>query len=373
MFLFSIIFIGCGGSEVMLKPKYDGKEISTKKISQPNIKISKVVDRRTSDNKTVGTANVGMFNKTVPYHLSVPLNEFVQSIYDTLFLLRGDAAAIPAVIYIDTLEVGEYSTLFGEHGRMKAKMFFGVPLQSDSTIYITTRFDESVTSGIDVTNMLEPLLYKGIVDCGLQFAKKIDAMDVHPRANQDQQNATPESLSTTAILAPPPSNIENAIEATEPQSTPKSFSDGGIMYSKGSVVKSGVRLFYNMLLQNDSSKKMLGFGYNLEVLSIDNTKDGFKGTMVTFGGNIVYRRLFSDAPTSAYVGLQGTLTFGNETIDYGTRKETSFYFGPILRETIGVTFSQKVYIEAGLFEILLIGSKLLPSDIGFTAGISFGI
>lgn len=368
--LFALSFTGCGGSEVLLHPNYSVKEITSKKISAPRVKISQVVDQRTSDNKTIGAANVGLFNKTVPYRVSVPLNEFIQHTYDTLFSMDEDSAAISVIVYVDTFTVGEYTTLFGEYGRLEAKLFFGVRNHSDSIMYITTRFDESVKSGIDVTNMLEPLVYTGIADCGTQFAKKALEMNIQP---QRYQQGKTDSLVALPAGVQPQQIARHAIEATELQAKPKTYSDVGAMYSSGGKVKTGVRIFYNTLFQKDSSRNIFGFGYNIEVLDIDNTRDGFMGTMITYGGNIVLRALFSEAPNTAYIGLQGTLSFGNETIDYGTKKESSFYFGPILRQTIGITLNKKVYFDIGVFEMLLLGSKLLPNDAGITAGISIGI
>jgi hypothetical protein len=150
-------------------------------------------------------------------------------------------------------------------------------------------------------------------------------------------------------------------------------SDIGAMYSSGDKIKTGVRVFYNMLTQKENSRMTFGFGYNLEVLSIENKNDGFTGTMLTYGGNLLLRAMLTDAPVSPFVGLQGTLTFGNETIDYGYKKESSFYFGPYVRETIGVSFDKKVFLEAGVYQIKLFGSKMLPDDIGFCAGLAVGI
>jgi hypothetical protein len=165
----------------------------------------------------------------------------------------------------------------------------------------------------------------------------------------------------------------HTIEINAQGSQPKSYSDIGFSYSAGGKVKSGFRICYNMLKQKDSSSSLLGFGYNLEVLKVMNKESMIEGTIVTFGGNFALRQLLSEENTSAYFGLQGTLTFGSESIDYGSHKESSFYFGPLIRETLGVSFDKKVYLEAGVYEILLIGSKMLPNDIGFTIGVSFGI
>ncbi len=358
--------IGCGGSELLIQPKYSNTIIKENKITTSSVKISSVIDRRNADAHTIGSAKVGMFNKTVPYKISIPLSDFVKTVIDST-IQRKDSSIIPAVVYVDTFEVGEKYSLFSENGIMKTVMYWGVPVSPDSMMYITTRFDDIVSSGVDVTDQLEPLIYKGIVDCAKQCTDKLHSMNIQLYA------ASPDSLSSFVTQSAPADIAKKAVEAVDPGSKPKIYNDIGVAYSEGDRITTGVRIFYNTLSQKDSSKMMYGFGYNLEVLKITNTSAGIEGSMITFGGNLMLRALLNDAKVSPYVGGSLTLTFGSESIDYGTHKESSFYFGPFVRESIGLSFNKKFYVEIGAFQVKLFGSKMLPDDVGFTAGVSFGI
>lgn len=371
-----LLMTGCGGSEVLVRPDYRAKAFTAARVLHPAVTIGSVTDRRVSDPMVIGSANVGMFNKNVPFRLTVPAAEFVRTAFDTFFVSSTVGDALRADVYIDTLSVGEYTTLFGEYGRVRIKVLFSVPVRSDSTVVIAARYDGNVRSGMDVTASLEPLLYAGVADCAAQFAAKITTMGLHrlpERTAVDTGTASSAALPVMTAAAPPPPDASTVIDAVDPRTLPKRYADVGVLYSTGGLVTGGVRIFYNELMKKDSSRSMTGFGYNLEVLPVNNTKDFITGTMVTYGGTIVYRGLLSDAATSGYVGLQGTITLGTESIKYLDGTRTSFFVGPVLRQTLGVSFNKKFYAEAGLYEILLLGSKMLPSDVGFTAGLSFGI
>jgi hypothetical protein len=362
----SCAFIGCGGNDVLLKPNYSNKEIVTHRNIESGMRVAKVVDHRKSDDKTIGTARVGMFDKTVPYHISVPVREFVKTVYDSLFAGKKEKTVIPVTAYIDTFTIREEYGLFVEKGIFQAKIIFSIPLIGDSLLFIATTTKKTVSSSVDVTNQLEPLIYQGIVDCGEQLTNDLR------RHSQTMKAIVPDSASFFAMddSIKIPDHISKAISADDSM---KNYSDIGFGYIGGSKVSNGFKLSYNSLKQKDGSLSMNGYGYNLEILKIVNNDAMINGTMVTFGGNFIWRRMFSPKPTSAYFGLQGTLTFGSESVDYGYEKRTSFFFGPIVRETLGISLSKKIYIEAGSFQIGLLGSKMLPSDIGFTIGMSAGL
>jgi len=365
--IIAVVLIGCGGNQVLLKPNYSKHEIVANKVKNANVRTTAVIDRRTVDKDVIGSARVGMLDKTVPYRTAVPVAAFVKRIFDSLLVADSSAAVIPVVAYIDTMEVKEGNELFAETGIFQAKVIFGVPVTRDSLLYITTRFDETISSALDITDRLEPLIYKGIVDCGRQFADKVRSMNVQ------WFNAPPDSASAIVARVQERSVPAQTIEAVVQKPAPKSYPDIGFMFSGGNKIQSGFRFSYNMYAQKDSSLTMPGFGYILEILSIDNADKEIKGTIVTFGGAFGVRFLMSDAPTSGFIGGTGSLVFGNESIDYGGSTKTSFFIGPIIRETIGVTFNKKAYLEFGLYEVKLFGSTMLPDDIGFTAGLAFGI
>ncbi|HEY9166833.1 MAG TPA: hypothetical protein VIS48_11785 [Candidatus Kryptonia bacterium] len=363
--IISITLAGCGGSEVLLRPNYSVKEIVDHKVTDVSVKITKVIDRRKSDPRTVGTARVGMMNTLVPYHLSVPLPEFVKGIYDSLFV-DSVGPTIHAAVYIDSFRVREEQSLFNETGVMNARIYFGIPVSRDSVVYIETSSEQRAHSGIDVTDMLEPLIYKSTVDCALQFAD-------HVRLTGRASLLASCDSSTSAIVENSTLPPSNAVEVGWKRPPFRLHSDAGFSYGAGGKITSDVRLFWNMMTQKDSSSIMMGYGLNLDILNVTNQSAMIKGSIVGFGGNYVFRALLSGRKVSPFIGLEGTLIFGNESIDYGTSTETSFFFGPLLRQTIGISINRQFFIEAGIFEIVLAGSEMLPNDVGFNAGMSFGI
>ncbi len=362
----SLILVGCGGNEVLLQPDYSRKEITEHRINNATIKVSKVIDNRTIDARTIGTARVGMFNKTVPYRIAIPVDNFVRNVYDSLFLPSPQAPVIPVIVFIDTFEVKEAYSFFSERGEMQAKMIFGLPVSQDSLLYMHTRTLETVSSGIDVTDLLESLVYQGVVNCGLQLYDTLRASRYQFVSYGVDSIPSIPAVTRTSI----PGQIVD-LGGRLPQA--KEYSDIGLSYMSGGKIKFGVNFFYNMLKQKDSSNSMYGAGYGIAIRNIRNEDEHVEGTGISFGGCFVLRQLLSEANTSPYIGFQGTLNFGNETIDYGTHKKSSFYFGPLLYESFGVSINKKAFIEAGVYQILLIGSTMLPNDIGFGISISFGI
>jgi len=362
----SFMIAGCGGNEVLMKPNYANKLVVSNQIADSRVKVVNVIDRRNTDSTTVGTGRVGLFEREVPYRLSVPLNVFVRGVLDSLLMPSSPDSTSPAIVYIDSFEVSAPQGLFTETARVEVRMDFGIPVNADSILYIATRANEAVETFSQATPFLEPLIYKGVVDCGTQFVATIRKLDIKPSGIG--------SDTLPRMLATVPANIPLAtIEGVPQAPAPTVYHDVGLGYSTGGKVTSEIRLFGDIMAQKDSSNTMTGFGLNLDVLSITNKSSDIKGALVVFGGNFKLRQFFTDSTSSPYLGFEGTLIFGNENIRYSDHQETSFFFGPMLRETFGISIEKKLFLDAGLYECALIGSKMLPSDFGFTFGMSFGV
>lgn len=364
--LVSLLLAGCGGSEVLMKPDYSNKIISSHRITDSRVKIVRAVDRRKSDSTTVGTGRVGMFEREVPYRLSVPVSHFVQNVMDSLFVTSSATTVEPAVVYVDSFEVGAHEGLISETAKVNMKMVFGIPVTPDSVLYIATRANEDVQTFSNATPLLEPMIYRGVVDCATQFIGTVRKMNV--KFTSAQPNTVP------SVLTAPPGTAHSAmIEGVALPPQPKYYDDIGIGYSTGGKITTGVRVYGDIMIQKDSSNTMNGFGVDIDVLMVNNKSAGIKGSLATYGGDFTLRQFFSGATDSPYFGLQGMLIFGSETIKYPDHQESSFFFGPYVRETLGISFNKKVYLEAGAYECALIGSKMLPTDLGFTCGLTFGI
>ncbi|HUI28725.1 MAG TPA: hypothetical protein VLX91_00810 [Candidatus Acidoferrales bacterium] len=364
--LVSFVFAGCGGSEIVMKPDYSTELITTQRIADSHVKIVKVVDRRNVDSTTIGTGRVGLFEKEVPYRLSVPLTKFVLGVLDSDLVPSPPDSNVSAVVYIDSFDVGAPQSIFTESAKVDVKMNFGIPVSSDSMLYIVTRANEVEETFSHATPLLEPMIYKSVVDCGRQFAATLRKLDL--KLSPAKSDTTPRLFASV-----PGSTPSGTIEAVALAPQAKFYDDFGVGYSVGGKITSEIRIYGDIMTQKDSSNTMTGFGLNLNILSVTNKSAAIKGSFVVYGGNFTLRQFFSESTNSPYLGLQGTLVFGSETIKYPDHQESSFFFGPIVRETLGISFNKRAYLEAGLYECALLGSKMLPSDFGFTCGLTFGI
>ncbi|HVO72593.1 MAG TPA: hypothetical protein VMT35_01105, partial [Ignavibacteriaceae bacterium] len=78
IFILSIIHYGCSNS-VVIKPKYE-RDVFKKNIiaDSTNKKVTKVLDLRDTKATLAGSAQVGLFNKLVPYYIEDTVSLFVQ-------------------------------------------------------------------------------------------------------------------------------------------------------------------------------------------------------------------------------------------------------------------------------------------------------
>lgn len=226
-----LLCTGCGGKEVLLKPDYSGKNFPADTSFTLPVRIAKVVDCRASDPFVIGTAQVGIFNKVVPYATTVPLADFFRTSFDTLFKPMQGLMPVPAVAYVDSFAVGEKMSLFAEKGFVSSIIRFGVPVGGDSVVFITTRFDQTASSGVDVTDMLEPLVYRGIVESGKQFSAAVKMIDLSSASGDSTRDA--ESMIAAAAAS------SHMIETIDTTKKPKEYSDLSITYSRGNDIKTG--------------------------------------------------------------------------------------------------------------------------------------
>lgn len=179
--LFNIIFticcgvlIGCGNSSVIITPDYSKFDIPFNDFKRDNVRIDKVIDKRNSPPNQIGFASVGMFNKDVPYILSVSASKFVETALDKLIVKEtSEKTKIPITVFIDSFEVGEEITIFsGEVGYFNCNLRFAYPITKDSMVQTSSITKKSTSSFLDVTNSLEDLVYQGIIECAKDFVER---------------------------------------------------------------------------------------------------------------------------------------------------------------------------------------------------------
>ncbi len=372
--------MSCGAGQIVLKPNYKHKDIQAATIRAQPIEVRRVVDKRADSKFDVGTARVGLFNGTVPYVVNVPVSEFVQQELKTLFVANASKDTLQTTVYIDSMSVHEGSSLFSEYAECQLSMRFALPLRTDSTLYIQTHFRDRVTSGIDVTNQIEPLLYKAVATCASQFVSTITPMSLGSNSNLEKERLS--SADTTAadqrqMRVGTGASVQNRrdtlIQAAPVRDLSKSKSEIGFAYSWGNTLLTSLRLSYSAISSSDSSHWVFGGGAYLEYSDIYHVEKNLKGGGITYGGAVLTRYLFSTAPRSLFVGLNLALVLSKESIDYGNRKDTHFIYGAVFRETLGMSLNRKFYVEAGLMQLSINNSEILPYDTGFTLGFGFSL
>ena len=363
--IISLIFAGCGSDKVLIAPKYESKLLKTQNRQELNAKVIKVNDNRGDTSTTIGTAQVGLFNKEVPYMLGESVADFVKKSVTKILSDDKDTAFLPLNIIINKFNVHEETGTFSEMGYFESELVFVYPVGKDSLISVNTFCSEEESSGMDVTNGLEYLIYKGMSSCTDMFLNKY-----HNRKSNYITTTTNDTLFEVV-----PASSENIVVADTGHSVKyilNSENNLGASYNSGQNVKHGIQLFYQSY---DSLNNNLwgGFGYTFSFFSIENKAKYLEGSFINFN----YRYSLRYFPIINRYGLyfSGALkiSFGSEAIDYSSHKETNFFIGPIMEESIGISIFNKVYLEAGAYQLKFFGSDLLPDDVGYSVGILFKI
>ncbi len=367
------VLMGCGTSSIVVNPDFSRPALAGKSLKREDIRIVEVTDGRKPMSKNIGTVHTGMLNQKTPYILTGSLPDNVKTMLDTLLVVHREQERIfPVKVSVDMFEVGENIGIFSEEGYFACNLQFTYPLSADS-MGRRSIFAKQTTSGMDVTDALEPLIYKGIEDCARQFVEgTYDKLQnrVALTADSIKSLAAKDSIQITTAKETKNNKPQPAVSETHKKVKKDELS---FQYCQGDKIATGIRGSYLMLSRTDSSQLLWGLGISLTYFDIVNKQDFYKGTFVNFGGRLAARYLFSLSPTSAYIGGNLGLAGGTEKLTSGSSAQSNFFFGPSIEEVLGVSIGGKVCLEVGAFQLAHFGSKLLPSDIGFIVGMSIGL
>ena len=98
-----------------------------------------------------------------------------------------------------------------------------------------------------------------------------------------------------------------------------------------------------------------------------------EGKFINFGAQFLARYFLTPNRKGVYLAGAIFLTGGVEKINYGYDEEENFFYGPVFTERIGLNIENRILLEAGLFQLKLFGSKLLPSDMGYKLSVGIGL
>lgn len=355
-----ISFYGCSNS-VMIKPNYDTYVFKENIIrDSSNYKVTKVIDNRKTEPTLAGTAQVGMFNKTVPYYLNEPVRQFVENAVNKIIYNKKATKEFASIsIAIDSFKVYEKTNLFSENGYFDCKLRFYFTTADDSLYSIITS-SHQVSNRLDATGSLEGLIYQGLVDCVQKFYKTYK--DISPNNIVKREKSSEINIAGVKTIEVPDTS----------ENETNNFTIFGAQYLKGDKIKNGFQFTYQFYSPFKNPQFEDGFGYSFSYYDILNNDDLLKGSFFSFNGRYSFRYYTASSQNGIYFSGGLRLTFGNEKIDYGySNTKSNFFFGPNIEEIVGISISKKVFLEAGLFQILYAGSKLLPSDFGYLFGFYF--
>lgn len=365
---FSFVFIpffliSCGPSKIIITPDYNNEELANRN-SNDKAKIVNVIDNRSKKEKEVGTAQVGLFNKKVPFLMEKEVSKFVEESINKMIVSEiDDTVILPIQIIIDQFEVYEETGAFSEIGNFDCKLKFIYPITDDSLAVIKTKTHQEY-SGMDVTNSLEKLIYKGISSCVDTFFTKY------------KKHKSTYLVRTLNSFFYSKHNIQEYMEEEDSQKTVKKKNSSnvnlGITYSSGNDIDYGLQFLYQKF---DSLGSSLygGFGYSIQYIKI---KDSYKirdAFFLNYNFRYALRYFILENNSGPYLGGSVRLIFGTEKITDYNGEQTNFFFGPTFGEVIGYSINSKVMFELGSYQIKLFGSDLLSSDIGFSFGILFAL
>ncbi len=388
-----ILLSSCGSDQLLMKADYNVGFYGDEDLKTNEIKVVKVNDKRYKANSDTiskpktkkskrrrgkrkkkkveiqdsavyaGYVYTGVFNKKTPFVLDVPITEFVEKSINKMISYPGqNDSFIPITVDIDTFKVYEKIGLISEKGVVICALNFHYQATSDSFKIIKTYSLQEINFASDVTNSMESLVYKAMHECTEQFIR-------HHRKGKYEvvsAGAATEAFSDDGKSKMPVVVEETAYGEKAEESDMRSVVGGA--YYGGTKIKSGIGVFYNSLFYKKDEQFVHGVGLVFSYYDVENMDDGIIGTFSGFGFRYNPRYYFFKSREGLYLAYGIRLSFGNEKID----DAENFFFGPTFEEALGIKIGP-LTIEAGLFQLLHWGSKMLPDDTGFTigAGINF--
>lgn len=360
----TLFLIGCGANNIVIKPNYESADLKVTESSTINAKVIEVVDRRNEESNNAGTCQVGLMNKTVPYKLTEPVSDFVKKSVTQLLSNKNDTTYLPLKININYFLVSEHTGAFSENGYFDCDLTFIYPVNNDTLKSFNTSIREE-SSGMDVTDGLEKLMYTGISKCTDNFLANIKGFKPEQNLNISDSMLIKRNSDNKTIIA-------NTDSAKISKQRTISYTNIGGAYCSGENVNYGVQLAYQNF-DSLSTNLWGGFGYTMLYYDVENKSKYLEGAFFNFNYRYFLKYNLTSGSSGPYIGGGLRLSFGTETIDYYSKKETNIFIGPTLEEVLGISISNTVFLEVGSYQLKLFGSDLLPDDIGYTLGFYFRI
>ena len=373
MITISFYLSNCGSNRVILRYNPDDPVLQNKVLKRENARVVLVSDNRPVEPEYAGTAQTGMFNKKVPYLLDEPVSKFItESINELLATADTTDSILPIGIQINQFQVSEKTFAISEYGYFDCQMNFYFPVTRDSFAIARISDHQSVKRS-DVTGSLKNLIYTGIFNCTKQFVEEFyDSSPKYFISTRDTLQLADIKSIYARSFAVQKEDTTKQIVYQSPYVT-KSYLKFGIL--RGDKIKTGYQVAYNLYRYKRTSNLHFGVGYTANYFDLANVRDYWllEGKFINFGAQFLTRYFLTPNGKGVYLAGAIFLTGGVEKINYGYDEEENFFYGPVFTERIGLNIENRILLEAGLFQLKLFGSKLLPSDMGYKLSIGIGL
>lgn len=326
-----------------------------------NFYISEVQDGRT-DRTSIGFAQVGLFNKTVPANLEGGVENAIASYLNAA--LKTDKTGTPIILRITQLEISEKTNAASEIGRAEIKVEFYRTFNDRPEKIFETGF-VTEDSKIDVTNSHEARIRQALTACLTSFN------------NSDWQSVTPETNDTERA------NADEPIYTPSPAITPIIQLQKKVKWNHMITVNmtlgqnaNGGGLSYYRFYRNENSEWIFPWGISIDAFKIKDdyfSHSGYQKAELNYWTpgicalKNVYGNFYLNLTFQVPIGTETLTAYsGHESTDFiiGVAPSQGIYFVP--KSNIGITFGIAMYER-------YLTSEVYKSDLGFKAevGIKF--
>ena len=151
----------------------------------------------------------------------------------------------------------------------------------------------------------------------------------------------------------------------------------GIAYYTGSNITGGMQIEFRMSWQ----KPEWEYGFSVGFLYVNFIRQPYEGYLWALNLPWNMKYMLSDFSVSPYLGATVKLIAGQDRESgtnspgyYGNYEDVnSMFWGPTFEESLGLAFDRSVFIEAGVYEMFLFNTNILPNDLGFRLSLHFTV
>ncbi len=140
----------------------------------------------------------------------------------------------------------------------------------------------------------------------------------------------------------------------------------GFEYYSGSKINDGFQVHMKFAWQKTGWE----YGHDIGFMYLNIINEPYTGYLYSFCFPAYIKYNFSSEKVSPYIGGSVQLMAGTEKYNNNS-EQVEFFLGPASEEYLGLSINRTYFIEAGIYELLLINSKILPDDFGFRLSCHF--